>query len=658
MTKNTFTLLVTLMLVPVILTTVSSCKKEPKDDTPNEEYPTSIITGTVELPAGTTDDVNTMHVLSAFEEKGITNGSYEAEVFTNEFTTQMVTNSNDEVIMMGYSYPGQTDHTINSRSTALALLMNTPAAMFLSAQAKPLFIENILASPDLNNLVQEVEASVQQNTGLFDTINTDIIPAMEALFYSASFKTQWVPEAPVSLMHAGRNFVFMNPGISHSTVVGIYHGGVRVKKIEVEGVDIFPSSFSEIINSIQVNVDNPVEYPYTLSGDEDFDIKVRTGRPGDDDGSTEYNEARWANFTDFGCDAVGAIWPPSKNTTCKQSIRAVIKNVVINSWELNQPKTVSEIPGLLYEVINIAFESEDEIRANCVYFKPNAKWFYKFQKYFNFLQKGINVISNVATGMNLTRFATQWATTPSALDTCFWVEGNTFSSCYEAPCDGSLNVTESLNGKTVTASATGGTPPYQFSCYNRYSANGGFSSNNTFTLASDGEYYVYVKDAHGCMDTIKGCVSDVIVNRFSVAYADSSGPTPFVRADLEYTSPLGLYPEFLVKYNGYDYCLPVVAGYGMHVISSNVGHYGPDQTWCTNTSGSGVLVKPNYGSTAITGDNYHRTIRYTFQNDNQPLGSSVLTFRLRDMCGGISLCPTGPYHQNVLLSQQVYTLQW
>ena len=103
------------------LATFSSCKKEKPNTAQETPLPTGSISGNVVVPNGTTTDVNTFKVLSVLQETNVANSSYTVETYSDDFTTQIVSNADDKVVKMGYNYPGQTDHTISSRSTALAL---------------------------------------------------------------------------------------------------------------------------------------------------------------------------------------------------------------------------------------------------------------------------------------------------------------------------------------------------------------------------------------------------------------------------------------------------------------------------------------------------------------------------------------------------------
>jgi hypothetical protein len=216
------------------------------------------------------------------------------------------------------------------------------------------------------------------------------------------------------------------------------------------------------------------------------------------------------------------------------------------------------------------------------------------------------------------------------------------------PCIGNLVAAQSLSGKHVTASATGGTAPYQYQFSNSFGSQN-FSALNTFDLVYNGEYAVVVKDANGCMDTTTGCINDVVVTEVSVIAADSINTYPGGKVKISYTSSLGLIPEFLY-YTNNQYKL-----FFWLVTGGNSSHYASDMPqYCTSTGGSGV-VPTSYTS---SGTNFNRTIYYNFMNDgSHTIGNSVVQLKLADRCGGTSACTSGPYHQNVLWSQE-YTLTW
>lgn len=111
--------------------------------------------------------------------------------------------------------------------------------------------------------------------------------------------------------------------------------------------------------------------------------------------------------------------------------------------------------------------------------------------------------------------------------------------------DAPLTVTSSRSGKIVTATATGGTPPYQYSFYSGGS-EATFGSGNTATLLYNGAYAIGVKDATGATaHSSTDIVRDVTITAVTFAkYDKTDGGRGLVT--ITYTSPLDLLPEFLL----------------------------------------------------------------------------------------------------------------
>ena len=211
----------------------------------------------------------------------------------------------------------------------------------------------------------------------------------------------------------------------------------------------------------------------------------------------------------------------------------------------------------------------------------------------------------------------------------------------------SLKVSATRNGKTVTATATGGKAPYQYSFQN-YAASQSFSITNTFNLVYDGYFRVIVKDANGCLDTAKGCVNDVVINTFQMAPSSPTG-IPNGILTLSYTSSLGLIPEFLKYFSGtssYSLMGYIVTGGNSPNYPSNIDDY------CTNDSYGGLSPK----AYSISGDAFNRTMKFTFSNYTQPVGASLIKLRLLNMCNGINVCNGNP--SRTILFGPEYTLAW
>ncbi len=218
-----------------------------------------------------------------------------------------------------------------------------------------------------------------------------------------------------------------------------------------------------------------------------------------------------------------------------------------------------------------------------------------------------------------------------------------FTAINNSLCNGTLEVSESRSGKTITASATGGTPPYQFKFVN--GPGQAFSSDATFDLISNGNYSVIVKDVNGCTDTVVNCINDVAVSVTCVA-SDTVNEFPAGNLRITYTSALGLLPEF-VMFFGSDYILGGYLVTGGNIFDSNMPDY------CLQ-SGYSVPALTFWGS---TGTDNNRTLSYNVPNGVNPLGSSNLSIVLKNDCSGTSLCPSGPENQSTLWSQN-YNFTW
>jgi hypothetical protein len=207
-----------------------------------------------------------------------------------------------------------------------------------------------------------------------------------------------------------------------------------------------------------------------------------------------------------------------------------------------------------------------------------------------------------------------------------------------------LNVSAIREGKTIAATATGGTAPYQYKFFNKTVQ--AFSQNNTFDLVYNGNYGVIVQDANGLTDTAEYCVDDVTNITLNVVPSDN---TPGVAATgflyFSYSSSLGLIPESLLRNNSGDYQLP------LYITSTNLSNYNANFSDLCNPIGGVAL-----NSYTVMGDQFNRTIKFGISNNTQPLGSAFMSIRLNMDCTGENVCPSNPNFTQ-LLSQE-YNLNW
>ena len=401
-----------------------ACKKEENNKPKDDAVTVGTIKGSVLLPAGSNQDVNTFSVHSAIEKSGVTGGTYELDTYTSSYTTQLVENTNGEVVMMGYYYPGQTDHAITVQTTALALIMNARTALFLSSEGKLQLMKKVLKAPAFPSLEAVVEANIKAGTPLFDLNNTTLQQvAAEVFQYAASRVTDALAEPPVIINKIGKTVYFSNAGKAHSVVVGIYQNGARVKKIVVDGLQSFPNSISETLDGYGEITEDPVVQDFTL-GSGNYEIKMRTGRPGADDGSLEHREALLENVALNSYYLLSALMPALEPKGCsKKVILATILNGLSGLTEVHTSKSMG---AAIYAGEAAILLSLNEFASNCnTPFNPD--YFKKYLSPWKFIDKAFSLVGGIG---NLGRLSLHWAKTEPAFDDCFTVQGNKIVSCY------------------------------------------------------------------------------------------------------------------------------------------------------------------------------------------------------------------------------------
>lgn len=199
------------------------------------------VKGKIVLPTGSNLDASTLTVVSNIDDSPVNGTSYGLSK-GGKFTGLYVSNANDEVVMMGYQYPGNPTNEINSTTTALGLILMAPIFFDLTEEGMLKLIDSILKDSNFPSLKVEIEKNITQGRSLFDVDNAPLIATLNPILRSAGLRVaQNEKELPVNVFKAGKNFKFNNSGKSFSTVIGIYKGSDRVKKITVEGVQIVTS---------------------------------------------------------------------------------------------------------------------------------------------------------------------------------------------------------------------------------------------------------------------------------------------------------------------------------------------------------------------------------------------------------------------------------
>jgi len=411
-----------LSLILISILCFSSCEK---DDENNDNIITDQISGQIILPEDSSIDISTFNVSSNTNQSNLTDGSFTIDEM-NTFSSLYVTNENEEVMLMSYTYPGNPTNDITPTSTALGLVMMSPSVLSLSDQAKQSLINDLLNDSDFELLVIEINQNLINNRPLFDDTNTSLMQALTDVYQTlASRSSNSENEIPVNMNRAGRNFIFNNgqgtvPN-AYTTVIGVYKDDVKIDEIIVDGVNIVSSSISDLISGNGSTFDDPVDYSYMLEGDGQFTFKFRTGKPGFGDNSIEHDKAFYENLGNFCFNLLKTLLPNLNSSSCFFSIFQNINNTIQNISSLSSNSNAG-IGTILFTVNDLLLNNVNSLISDCSdNISINQDWFTSFLKQWNFINKAFDIISN---GANTTILATQWAIASPVVDICFTATGN------------------------------------------------------------------------------------------------------------------------------------------------------------------------------------------------------------------------------------------
>ncbi len=400
------------------LTYLTSCKKERENNTSKPNDTISKIEGNIILSDSLNIDLEKLVVHSSIDENNVKSGLYEINV-QGYYSTQFVSNDKNQVLLLGYTYPnGNFDITV--KSTALALAMNTPSAMFLTNEGKKQMVENILVDQNLPILEKAIERLISEDLSILDTSSLELLPELDALFKSV-VKKKTAKSIPVNLFQGGRFLTFSTKNTFNS-VVGVYQDGQKLSQFTIQGVNIFPTSLGQLYTSIvdpTVDID---QIDYEMIGDGQFEFRIRTGKPGFNDGSMESNEAFFSNITDFSFDALSYLFP-DVSKGCQAELRKEIRKSLKQAKGFN---TNSNVNYNIRVAMDFVYDKANFLLTHCPDAIPlKGEWLKKMK----FLFKKLDAAASLGTSFNEAWFAAQWSLSSPEVDTCFYATGNSVGIC-------------------------------------------------------------------------------------------------------------------------------------------------------------------------------------------------------------------------------------
>jgi hypothetical protein len=419
-------------LLATFLLFIVACKKDSKEE---EREPVSTpgkISGRVLLPTGSSINVNTLKVLSPIAEAEVNDGKFIIDTLFHNYTSQLILNSTGELIMMHYNYPGQENNDVTVQTTAIAMLMSTPAMQSITDDGKSSIIDKVIVSSAFNGFKEEISKALVAGKSIADTTNISLKNAYIKLFETASaFKSQNLFDEPILIHHTGRVIGFTNNKAANDYVIGIYKDGQRVEQYTIEGATFSATSISQILTGNVIFIGTPSSEQYTFSGDGKFEIKIRSGKPGLGDNSKEANDAFISNRNAIILDIALTAFPfiKSKKLPCAKSIADKLVGTLGSGLLISSLSGSSfiEFANAFYEVAILQMSSATDMIAKCVNIDEErvVEYVKGFSKLFDFFGR----VSAVGTGINITARLVYWFNCKPAMDTCFVAVGNSVMSC-------------------------------------------------------------------------------------------------------------------------------------------------------------------------------------------------------------------------------------
>lgn len=247
---------------------------------PDPEIPTGILQGSIVIPEKSPIEVKQLKVFSNDSTAVLIDGRYSVDTL-GAFATLIVTDENDKIVMLGYSYPGQTNFDISAKSTILAIMMNLPIVFDLTRPGKLALIEKILKDPNLTPAVESLENLLSNGSSFAETPSADLFSKLSMLGKTVSLRQQTVTSRvnPVEFKTAGSSISVQSTGVSHSYAGAVYRNGNVHQSFSLKGRKVLASSILEIYQGLfGEGYTEPGSFITSFTEPGEYNFQLRSGR--------------------------------------------------------------------------------------------------------------------------------------------------------------------------------------------------------------------------------------------------------------------------------------------------------------------------------------------------------------------------------------------
>ena len=212
-----------------------------------------------------------------------------------------------------------------------------------------------------------------------------------------------------------------------------------MSSIKIQGLQIFPTSFSEWLLGYGGISADPKEHHFDMSayGDGEYLFRIRTGNPRLRDSSPEHGDALIDNLVSFSIEflKVYTSLPSNVSGSCFMEVRDMVVSKItplVNTQSTN-------VGNVLETSIKLFAQNVDVITECAI-----AGGYKLQQNWTNMVVKKINkyaaIIDGSMNGLNATAFALAWRLSEARVDSCVFVSGNQVVAC--SGCGGSEYISD------------------------------------------------------------------------------------------------------------------------------------------------------------------------------------------------------------------------
>ena len=412
----------------------SSCTHDVNIQVPYVTVQKHQVSGKIILPADTKIDTIGLEVLTAVSGVTPVNSAYVIDTSGKTSTTLLINKAGD-VVLMGYNYPGQRDSNLSAESTALTLLMNTLTLRSLSEAGKLEAIGKIKADPNYKTLANEISGSLTAGKAITDTTNTKLITALSSLFkHSTGLRVTETSDnsEPIIITKANTTLLLQNNRVAHTYEAGVYKDDKPVGlKYVIGGRTLFATSLTEAAQGVfgdGYGIPEPVLI--TLPSDGEYQLRIRSGKPGEDDGSIESKMARSHNVHPFLMGILKEIvpFPDGCNVAVMQAIPAMITSLIQKrEIALSNASSSNVFGAIAFDITGEALGSAEDIFENCGGDSETIKFLKGMGRTFSL----IVMATKVMAGANITAHVYDLFHAVSAINTCYQVKELKTYACGE-----------------------------------------------------------------------------------------------------------------------------------------------------------------------------------------------------------------------------------